>query len=227
MNKKVFTLPLLTLALGIFGLFGLASDVSAYPECNKLVDLQGKVSKNTAEVTNYSKNPACVYDATLAIYDSPKEPNSANWIEAQTLLGSKSVKVNPGETVTLTVDANGSACWRQADLVRLSEAWEKPYYANAMDTDVYRVSCGGATPTPSCSPTPTVTPTPTNTPTPTPTGTLTPTPTTTPGPTATPTPTGTVAGVLAQTGNSVFIVMLLLAGIASLISGIVLKRFSK
>ncbi len=74
------------------------------------------------------------------------------------------------------------------------------------------------TPTPSVEVTPTVTPTPTVT--------------TTPGPTATPTPAPKVGGAsatntLATTGNSLVIYLALLAGLASLVIGMVIKKFSK
>lgn len=77
-----------------------------------------------------------------------------------------------------------------------------------------------------CTPTPTVTPGPTTTPTPGPTATPT------PGPTATPTP-GTQVGAasannsLAFTGNELAILISLLAGVVSLIFGMLLRKFSK
>jgi hypothetical protein len=83
-----------------------------------------------------------------------------------------------------------------------------------------------------CTPTPTVTPTPSTTVTPTATPTPGPTATPTPGPTATPTP-GTQVGAasannsLAFTGNWLAIILVFLAGIISLIIGIVLKKSGK
>lgn len=89
----------------------------------------------------------------------------------------------------------------------------------------------------SCTPTPTATPTPSVTQTPTPTVTGTVTPTSTPGPTATPTPgpTATPTPVpaaqaamgLASTGNAIFVYAVILIGGASLILGMILKKFSK
>ena len=85
----------------------------------------------------------------------------------------------------------------------------------------------------------TATPTPENSPTPTPTISVTPTVTPTPGPTNTPTPgpnaTATPetqvgaasANNLANTGNSFLIYISLLAGAASLMLGMILRRFSK
>lgn len=228
LNKKLIATTVLTLP--VFGAMFFANAPLAYSgkSCNAEVELQGTVTRNHATVTNYSAH--CSYDATFAIYDSPQEPDTYRWIDMQTLIASKTVNVKPGETVEITVEGKGPSCLNQSDLVRESKAWEKPYYRNAMDTDVYKVgSCGGATPTPTC------TPSVTQTPTPTPTGTLTPTPTTTPGPTATPTPgqgatptpTSAVAGALASTGNLGFIYLLVAAGAISLISGMVLRKFSK
>jgi len=81
----------------------------------------------------------------------------------------------------------------------------------------YTCSTCTPTPTPAQSPTPTPTPGPTATPT--------------PGPTATPTPETKVgaanASNLANTGNSIAILASLLAGAASLILGVALRKFSK
>ena len=229
LNKKLIASTFFILP--VFGAMFFANAPVAYTSesCNADVELQGTVSHNHAKVTNYSQNSSCVYDATLAVYDSPQEPDTYGWIDAQTLIGSKTVKVKPGETVEITVEGKGSSCLNQSDLIRGNKVFTPPYYFNAMATDVYKVSCGALTPTPSC------TPTVSETPTPTPTGTLTPTPTTTPGPTATPTPgagatptpTSAVAGALASTGNLGFIYMLVTAGVLSLISGLVLRKFSK
>jgi hypothetical protein len=96
-------------------------------------------------------------------------------------------------------------------------------------------ACTACTPTPGVTPNSTPTPTPSNGPTPTPGPTATPTPgptaTPTPGPTATPTP-GTQVGAasannLADTGNAIVIYGSLLAGAASLVLGVILKKFSK
>ena len=80
----------------------------------------------------------------------------------------------------------------------------------------------------------TPTPTPTGTVTPTPTPTAGPTATPTPGPSATPTPESQVGGAsanntstLASTGNSLIIYLSMLAGVASLSLGMILKRFNK
>jgi len=86
-------------------------------------------------------------------------------------------------------------------------------------------ACTTCTPTPTATPTPSVTVTPTVTPTPGPTDTPT------PGPTATPTP-GTQVGAaaannLADTGNSLLIYISLLAGAASLMLGMILRKYSK
>jgi hypothetical protein len=234
MRKNIqIVVLLITLLSGVLFVAPL-STVSAHPaECDMEKDLQGTVHQNHASVTNYSTNPSCSYDATLAIYDSPQEPNTFGWIDAQTLIDSQSVHVNAGQTVEITVSGTGASCWNQSDLVRTNEAWEKPYYTDAMATDVYKVgSCGGNIPTPTVTPESTCTPTPTLTPTVTPTAgpTNTPTPgpsaTPTPGPAATPTPTERVLG-LAYTGNSLLIYGLVLIGGVSLILGLVFKKFSK
>lgn len=65
------------------------------------------------------------------------------------------------------------------------------------------------------------------TPTPTPSVEVTPTPTEKPGPTATPTTESKVGGALAATGNAGIIYLSILAGAAALITGMVLRRFSK
>ncbi len=79
-----------------------------------------------------------------------------------------------------------------------------------------------------CTPTPTVSTTPTPTVTPTPGPTATPTP----GPAATPTPETQVGAAsanntLAFTGNWLVILGVFLAGAASLILGVILRKFSK
>lgn len=195
------------IALPIFGGVLMANASTVYagnPECKAEVDLQGSVSQNKAKVTNYSKH--CTYDATLAVYDSPQAENTPGWIEAQTLRGSKTVSVKPGETVEFEAELKeGSSCLNQADLVRESKAWDKPHYVNAMDVELYRDdSCNVVTATPT--PGPTATPT--------------------PGATATPTPKPGVTS-FAPTGNTLMTYVLVLAGVASLITGIVLRRFSK
>lgn len=193
------------IALPIFGGVLMANASSVYagnPECKAEVDLQGSVSGNKATVTNHSKYEECVYDATLAVYDSPQAENTPGWIEAQTLRGSKTVSVPHGQTISFEADLKeGPSCLNQADLVRESKAWDKPHYVNAMDVDIYRDdSCNVVT--------------------------ATPTPTPGPGATATPTPKPGVSS-FAPTGNTFMTYMLVLAGVASLIAGIALRRFSK
>jgi len=86
----------------------------------------------------------------------------------------------------------------------------------------------------------TPTPTPANTPTPTPTTVISPTATPTPGTTATPTPgpaatptpdtqvgAASANNTLAFTGNWLVILGVFLAGVASLVLGVVLRKFSK
>jgi hypothetical protein len=140
MNAKqtfttLLTLPVITSA---FLASATLSPVVA-DECNAEKDLQGNVTKNEATVTNHSTNDACKYDATLAVYESPKEPETYHWIEEQKLIGSKSINVKAGETVTLKVDGTGSACWVQSDLFRGTEVLTPPVYRTAMDVDVYKV----------------------------------------------------------------------------------------
>jgi hypothetical protein len=86
-------------------------------------------------------------------------------------------------------------------------------------------TCTSCTPTP----TPSVSVTPTETPTPTVTPTAGPTVTPTNGPTATPTSAVGAASAnnLAGTGSSLIIYASLLAGAASLILGMILRKFSK
>jgi hypothetical protein len=216
MKKQTTLLTLATLPViaGTFLATAGITPVYANPSCDINTDLQGHVSKNVATITNYSQNDACVYDASLAVYDSPQAQDSYGWIEAQKLLDHKTVSVKAGETVTVTVNDKGNYCLKQSDLIRGGDVWETPTYRMAMSTDVYQSGSCSTTPTPTC--------TPTVTPTTTPGATATPTP----GATATPTPTGKVAG-LASTGNTVAMAILIFAGIASLIGGLVLKRSSK
>lgn len=96
-------------------------------------------------------------------------------------------------------------------------------------------ACTACTPTPGVTATPTPTPANGPTPTPTPGPTATPTPgptaTPTPGPSATPTP-GTQVGAasadnLADTGNSLLIYGSFVAGLASLLLGVILKKIGK
>ena len=104
----------------------------------------------------------------------------------------------------------------------------------AQNTTYSCIACT-PTPTPANTPTPSGTVTPTATPTPGPTATPTPGPTVTPtpGPTATPTP-GTQVGAasannntLAFTGNWLVILGVFLAGVISLVLGVILRKFSK
>ncbi len=232
---QTITLPLILVSIFLSLIFYVGVK-NAYAgdsnqNCNIDVDLQGSVDKNRAAVTNYSKNPACAYEATLAIYDVPQEFNSPRWIDSQTLIGSKTVMVAPDSTIEIEVSDSSQSCRLQSDLIRGKDILQPPFYAYAMDTDLYtKENCGTVltptpTPAPTSTPAPTPTPTPTNTPTPEPTNTPT------PGPTATPTPVkGEVAGAqatLAGTGNTVFIYSVIIAGAISLISGLILKKFSK
>lgn len=141
LNKTKLSITLLTapVVTGVFAASAILSPVAA-EECNIDVDLQGSVTKNEATVTNHSKNDACVYDATLAVYESPKEPETTGWIEAQKLVGSKTVSVKAGETVNIKVEGKGSSCWYQSDLIRGNKVLETPYYRTAMDVDVYKTT---------------------------------------------------------------------------------------
>lgn len=107
--------------------------------------------------------------------------------------------------------------------VPYGEDWgleKSPYLAKNIE-----YSCAYCTPTPA----PTSTPTPGATATPTVTPTAGPTATPTPGPSATPTsaPGTSVLGTVASTGNAFVIYASVLAGAASLIIGLVLRKFSK
>ena len=211
MNKKkllisaAIALPLMG---GIFAGVNVPT-VYAGNDCNAEVDLQGTVSQNHAKVTNYSQHD-CSYDATLAVYDSPKGEDTYGWIDAQTLIGSKTVNVKAGETVEITVDGKGSSCLNQSDLIRGKDVWTPPYYRNAMDVDVYKVSG-------SCE--------------------SVPTPTMTPGPTPTPTAGASAStnssssssstSSFAPTGNTLIVYALVITGAISLIFGMILKKLSK
>lgn len=230
LKKNILILSAVTLIAGV----ALPESVFAgnynKNECNIDVDLQGSVTRNHAEVVNYSKNLSCKYEATLAVYDSPQEPNTFRWIETQKLIDSKTIIVNAGERTLLEVSDSGEYCWKQADLVRGKYVLEPPVYVNAMASDVYKTgNCeyNEVTPTPTQVTTPTLTPTPTNSPTNTPTPGATNTPT--------PTPTGIVQSAtnsvnkssFAKTGNSAFVFAAIVAGAVSLLAGLVLRRFAK
>ena len=143
--RSIVSLLTLPVATGAFLAVASLSPVAAN-ECSAETDLQGTVTRNEASVTNYSTSD-CSYDATLAIYDSPKTPETYQWIESQKLIGSKTVTVKAGETVSIKVDGTGPSCYMQSDLIRGSEVMEVPYYRNAMDVDVYSVSCTTTTTT--------------------------------------------------------------------------------
>ena len=109
--------------------------------------------------------------------------------------------------------------------VPYGDDWGLGKSAYLAQNSTYSCTSCTPTPTPNASITPTETPAPTVTPTPGPTETPT------PGPSATPTP-GTQVGAasannLANTGNSLIIYGSLLAGTASLILGMILRKFSK
>jgi hypothetical protein len=186
-NTLIISLITVPVIAGAFLSTAVLSQVSA-DDCNAQIDLQGSVTRNQASVTNHSTNSACSYDATLAVYDSPQEPETNGWINAQTLIGSKSVNVKPGETVSLTVDGTGSSCWNQADLIRGTEVLTPPVYRDAMDTDVFKVNenncktaVGGASATQSTT-------------------------------------------QLASTGDSIFTYAVMLAGVVTLLAGMLLKK---
>ncbi len=236
-SKKGLFLTIITLPILIFALLASFVPVFAHgtTQCSASRDLDKSINHNTATVENKSL-AGCSYTVTLALYDSPDAPNTQGWIESQSLIGSVTKTLNPGDKMVFYVKDSGQACFRQADLFEGSKVLSTPNYTDNLATDVYSRSCGVVTPTPTpCltnTPTPTVTPTPTptNTPTPGPTATPTPGPTSTPtpGPTATPTPVqGTVASTLASTGNAAIIFAVIIAGAISLISGLILKKLGK
>lgn len=201
-NKNIIaflTLPVIT--GGLLASASLTPVYASQDECNAEVDLQGTVSRNVATVTNHSQNDSCVYDATLAVYDSPKEPETYGWIEAQKLIASKSVSVKAGETITITVDGSGPSCYYQSDLIRGKEVFETPYYRNAMDVDVYqdKSTCKNEE--------------------------VTPTPTTTPN-NETKTETK-VTEKLASTGDIALVYSFILAGFATLAAGLFLRKAGK
>jgi len=228
--KNIFV----TIFLVAFFIAGLFNPASASMKCDAQRDLGRNLSKNSASVKNNSLM-SCSYDVTLALYDSPKEPESFGWIESQSLIGFDTKRVEPGDSVDLFVEDSGQFCYKQADLFLGNHVLSVPIYVNNLATDVYGVPCvtGGPTVTPTPTPNnPTSTPEPTATPTPGPTNTPTPGPTNTPtpGPTNTPTPeSGVVEGVraeanLAGTGNTGFIFSVIIAGAVALIAGMLLKK---
>lgn len=226
-----FTLPALITA---FMSTSYVGKVRAGDECSAVIELDKSIDRNRATVKNNSSS--CEFVVTLALYDSPQEPETIGWILAQTLIGYDTETVKPGETVDFFVEDKGKTCMRQADLFVGSKVLTPPIYVNNLGTDIFRNEGTCVTPTVinTPTPTPTNTPTPTQTPTPTATSTPTSTPTPeatntpTPGPTASPTPgPSTTQAVLASTGNTSFIYAVIISGAVSLISGLILRKFGK
>jgi hypothetical protein len=217
----IITLPIL---IASFLQFSSVQAVAGNENCNASRDLNKGIDNNTAWVLN--EQSLCEYEITFALYDSPKQPETSGWIAAQTLIGSVTKKVSPGEKVYFTIEDSGKACNRQADLFEGSNVLNPPYYYNNLATSVYTVGNCGTTPTPTPTTTLTNTPTPTSTSTPGLTSTPGPGPTNTPapGPTATPTPVTSVIGGFAGTGNTGFIYVIILLGAVFLISGMILKK---
>lgn len=206
MKKNTLIISLATLPVVTGVLLGSAIfSPAAANECDAEKDLQGTVTKNVATVTNHSTNEQCAYDATLAVYDSPKEPETTGWIEAQTLIGSKTVNVKAGETVTFKVEGTGPSCWNQSDLIRGTGVVTPPVYRTAMDTDVYKVKEN------ECKTTTTTTTTTNNN---TPAG-------------GSSNPTSVTASQLAPTGDSIVVLSFLLAGFATLFAGLFLRKAGK
>lgn len=209
-NKTIASLLTLPVATGAFlAVASLSPVLATENECNAETDLQGTVTRNEATVTNYSTSD-CSYDATLALYDSPKTPETYQWIEEQNLVGSKTVTVKAGETVTIKVDGTGPSCYMQSDLIRGSEVMETPYYRNAMDVDVYSVSCTTTTTTNNDS-----------------TSNNTTTNNVTNNNVTNNNSVSTVAEKLAATGDATVIFSFLLAGIATLVAGLFLRKAGK
>jgi hypothetical protein len=222
-SKRRFLLTIITLPILIasFLQFSSAQIFAGNQDCSASRDLNKGIDKNTAWVLN--EQSTCEYEITFALYDSPKQPETSGWIAAQTLIGSVTKKVSPGEKVYFTVPDTGKACARQADLFEGSNVLNPPFYYNNLATSVYTIGNCGTTPSPTPTTTLTNTPTPTSTPTNTPGSTNTPAP----GPTATPTPATSLTGGFAGTGNTGFIYVILIAGAAFLISGMILKKIGK
>ena len=230
MSKKNLLLTIITLPIliAVFLQFSATKIIAGSENCNAARDLNKGIDRNTAWVLNEQSN--CEYEITFALYDAPKKPETGGWVDVQTLIGSVTKKVVPYEKVYFSLEDNGKACNRQADLFEGDNVLTPPYYYNNLATSVYGVGNCGVTPTP----TPTSTPDPTATPTPGPTNT--PGPTSTPGPANTPAPgpaatptsaTSSVPGVFAGTGNTGFIYVLIILGAISLISGMVLAKVRK
>ena len=222
-KKLLLTIIALPILIAFFLHFSALYAVAGNENCNASRDLNKEINKNTAWVLN--EQSLCEYEITFALYDSPKQPETSGWIDAQTLIGSVTKKVGPGEKVYFKIEDSGKACGRQADLFEGSNVLKSPYYYNNLATSVYAIENCGTVPTPT--PTTSLTNTPTPTPTSTPGLTSTPGPTNTPtsGPAATPTPVKSILGGFAPTGNTGFIYVIILLGATSLISGMILKKF--
>lgn len=205
-NKLIISLATLPVVTGAFVASAVLNPAAATYECDAEKDLQGTVTRNEATVTNHSTNEKCAYDATLAVYDSPKEPETTGWIEAQTLIGSKTINVKAGETVTIKVEGTGPSCWNQSDLIRGTGVITPPVYRTAMDTDVYKVKEN------ECKTTTTTTTTNNNE---------------SPKGGSSSTPTSVTASQLAPTGDSIVVLSFLLAGFATLFAGLFLRKAGK
>jgi len=115
-----------------------------------------------------------------------------------------------------------------------ASAWGLGDNAYLSQNSTYSCTACTPTPTPAATPTPSgsISPTPTPTPGPTATPTPGPTATPTPGPGPTPTPVTQVGAAsanntLAFTGSWLVILSVFLAGLISLILGVILRKFSK
>jgi hypothetical protein len=219
MNKK--TLLLLTSFTSLY--LGAALPVSANqtPDFGSCINPQWQQTQ-----VNYSGNHGVIgvnsFPGTDSIYESNGNVlqclctdtgvgYQTNWLKVS---GYSDTQIDELKAQGWMYVPNGSNGWG------LDNA---PYMAKNI---AYSCTSCTPTPTPQLTVTPTVTPSPTVTPTPGPTATPT------PGPTATPTPETQVGAAaanntLAFTGNWLAIAIVFLAGAASLIIGIILRKSSK
>lgn len=208
MLKKhyLITLPAILFTLILTAGFGFAKNSYAdKPACNIDSDIYGEFGGDYyhAYVWNNSENPDCVHNATLAMYEVPQPEGSPLFVDTQRLIRYATQTIKPGEKYELILDSQTDACRIQIDLVRGDVLKEKPYYYNALGAKLIQLKdCGYVESVQA---------------------------------TATPVPAkGSVEaasvmkkGVLAGTGNTTVIYSIIIAGAISLISGMVLKKFSK
>jgi hypothetical protein len=213
MNKKTFVAALIVPTLYLSAAFPVSAN--SVPDFGSCVNPQWSQTQ-----VNYGDNHGVVnvgtYSGTDSIYSS--NGNVLQCLCTNSGAGYQTNWLNAGGYSNSEIENLEAQGWIY---VPDGSLWGLSHNAYLAKNVSY--SCTACTPTPTPAITDTPTPGPTATPTPGPTATPT------PGPTATPTSAVGAASAdnLAFTGNALAILVSLLAGVASLIIGITLRKFSK